>query len=298
MSTRTWATFAEQLTLDLASIEKRFGGVLSRSSIINVDPNRGSSGGFAFIGFAEWDWSPDDELIAERTSLLRAYDEWYHRFRILHRGALPEVLQRIADADQLIRRWLEREGGDHSVPSTVERAAQIVDATFAELRGLVAMVSPGVGGVFAVPDTSVLLRDPDVAVYGAQIGSTAYTVVLLPSVLSELDDLKDRGRTSEVRGAAERAVRRLKGLRDRGDLRAGVTVQGYVRLRAEHRDSDPREMLPWLDPTIPDDRLLGGALHLQAREPTSSVVLVTTDFNLQTKAAAAGAPFVEPPKPR
>lgn len=150
--------------------------------------------------------------------------------------------------------------------------------------------------MFAVPDTSVLLRDPDVAVYGAQIGRTAYSVVLLPSVLSELDDLKDRGRTPEVREAAERAVRRLKGLSDRGDLRAGVTVQGNVSLRVEHRDNDPREMLPWLDPTVPDDRLLGDALHLQAREP--SVVLVTTDFNLQTKAAAAGAPFVEPPKPR
>jgi hypothetical protein len=61
----------------------------SRFRIINVEPSRGSTGGFAFSGFAERDWDSDDELIAERTSLLGAEDEWYHRSWVLHRKLGP-----------------------------------------------------------------------------------------------------------------------------------------------------------------------------------------------------------------
>jgi predicted ribonuclease YlaK len=191
---------------------------------------------------------------------------------------------------------LQRNGWDHSIPSTVEQALQKLRSTFAELQALLDLAVHGGGELLAVPDTGVLLRDPDPAAYATVIGTATYTVVLLPTVLSELDDLKDRGRTPEIRDAAESAVRRLKGFRDRGDLRTGVKVQGNVRLKAEHRECNPRDVLGWLDPTVPDDRILGAALDLQSRAPASSVVLVTTDFNLENKAAVAGLPFVEPVK--
>lgn len=121
-----------------------------------------------------------------------------------------------------------------------------------------------------------------------------FTVVLLPPVVSELDELKDRGRTPDVRQKANKALRRLKGLRDRGDVRTGVPVQGQVSLRIQHREVRAREILDWLDPDVPDDRILAGTLDLQARFPSAIVVLATRDLNLQTKAAAADVPFVDP----
>ena len=70
------------------------------------------------------------------------------------------------------------------------------------------------------------------------------------------------------------------------NLLDGVPVARRVRLRAENREPVLHDVLTWLDPTVPDDRLLGAALDVQARQPSAVVVLVTGDLNLQTKAAA------------
>lgn len=75
-------------------------------------------------------------------------------------------------------------------------------------------------------------------------------------------------------------------------------MAGQVRLRLEHREIDARSVLSWLDPAVPDDRLLGAALRLQSDHPAGVVVLVTGDLNLQNKADAVGLPYAEPPEPR
>jgi predicted ribonuclease YlaK len=114
-------------------------------------------------------------------------------------------------------------------------------------------------------------------------------------VLGELDELKDRGRTPDVREKAGKAVRRLKGYRDRGSLAEGVTVTGKIRLRLEHREVNAQSVLDWLDPAVPDDRIIAAALRLQSDHPAGLVILVTTDINLQNKADATGLPYAEPP---
>ena len=145
-----------------------------------------------------------------------------------------------------------------------------------------------------VPDTNVLLRNPAPEDLGAAVDATSYMAHLLPTVLAELDELKDRGRTQDVRDKAEKAVRRLKGFRDRGHLAAGVKVAGNVYLRAEHREVDPPSVLSWLDPRVPDDRIIAGALHLQSNYHAGTVVLITADINLQNKADVVGPPFAKP----
>ena len=67
-----------------------------------------------------------------------------------------------------------------------------------------------------------------------------------------------------------------------------------MTLRAEHREVRCADILNWLDPDVPDDRILASALDLQARRPAATVVLMTRDLNLQTKAAAVAMPFAEP----
>ena len=287
-------SFSERLAASLDELEQRYADILDRSAIRNVDPNRLYPNSGAFIGFPSWGWEPDETLVPDRTHLLAAVNDRYALFRLLHRSALPETEKRINDAMELIRGWLAREGGDYSIPSTIDRAREKVTDTFAELRALVVLGTHGPAGVIAVPDTNVLISDPDVATYATALGTDDYVVVLLTTVMRELDDLKDRGRTPDVRDKAAAAVRRVKGLRDRGDLRTGVKVAGKVTLRAEHREVDVRGVLDWLDPDVPDDRILGSALDLQARQPSATVVLVTGDINLQNKAAAVGMPFADP----
>jgi hypothetical protein len=285
--------FADMLVAQLATLHARYVALLERMEIRNVDPNRGGGGSVAFIGFASWGWTPNPDLVNDRTRLHSGLDEWVSLFRLIHRDALPETAKRIESAESLLRRWLAQEGSDHSVPSNIADAISKVRTTFDELRTLIAQVAVGTGGYLVVPDTNALLREPDVASYGTALGTDEYCVVMVPPVLAELDEQKDRGRTEEVRKAANTAIRRLKGLRDRGDARQGVRVQGRTTLRFEHRDVRPPEILEWLDTSVPDDRLLAAALDLQGRMPTSSVVLVTSDINLQTKASVAALPFLD-----
>lgn len=287
-------SFAERLVDELEELRDAFLDLITRSSIVNTDPNQGSSGYAVFVGFPAWGWGPDEALVGERTRLLERLEEWISLFILLHRTALPETRTRSDAQLRLLRGWLTREGGDRSVPSTLENAKAAATAAFRELAHLVELGTHGPADTLVVPDTNALIRQPDVALHARSVGSATCTIVMLTTVVAELDDLKDRGRTDDVRVKAAAALRRLKGFRDRGDLRIGVTVEGQVKLRMEHREVQVREVLGWLDPTVPDDRILGGSLDLQARNPSATVVLVTSDMNLQNKAAAVGMPFADP----
>ncbi|RNI17972.1 PIN domain-containing protein [Flexivirga caeni] len=147
-----------------------------------------------------------------------------------------------------------------------------------------------------VVDTNTLLDNPDLSAYISLLGSR-YMAHVLPVVLRELDDLKRGGRNPEIREAARRADRRLKGLRTNGgDIRTGVKVAGDVWARFEHVEPRDDGRLPsWLDLTVPDDRLVASALLLQSDHPGAKLTVATGDLNLQTKLAAVRLPFIELP---
>lgn len=110
-------------------------------------------------------------------------------------------------------------------------------------------------------------------------------VHLLPVVLREIDDLKRGGKTQQLREAAQRADRRLKGLRDNGDALSGVRVAGEVYAVFEHVEPRDDRLPSWLDLTVPDDRFTASSLLLQAELPGSALYVATGDLNLQTKPA-------------
>jgi predicted ribonuclease YlaK len=168
------------------------------------------------------------------------------------------------------------------VAATFDRLLDIASATGSDTLRL-------------VPDTNALIRNADLASYTRSAPATTFAVHLLPTVLSELDDLKDRGKTQELRDKAQGVVRRLKGLRDKGNLATGVNLTKTITVQAEAREVDVRAVLDWLDPSVPDDRLLAAALRLQSDHPAGTVVLVTSDLNLQNKADAVGLPYIETP---
>ena len=97
-----------------------------------------------------------------------------------------------------------------------------------------------------------------------------------------------------MREAAKRADRRLKGLRDRGDVRAGVRVVGEVTAVFDYVEPKAEGLPSWLDLSVPDDRFVASSLLLQSGHPGSALYVATSDLNLQNKLAAVGLPFIEP----
>jgi rRNA-processing protein FCF1 len=297
VSVRDYQSYLSRVRADLAALAAELDSLLDGSTIRYVNPNRPGSP-LVFVMAADWGWGDSDEKTAvAQMELIGRYSDWFERFMLLLPNPTPDVQRKITGADKFLRRWVARDGGfDHSIPQTIDQAKAVAArelCVFDELLDLAAW--RGDATVHVVPDTNTLLRNPSVEEFASVVGSSAYLVHIVTTVLGELDELKDRGRTPDVREKAAKAVRRLKGYRDRGSLAAGVTVAGKIRLRLEHREVNARSVLEWLDPDVPDDRIIAGALRLQSDHPAALVVLVTADINLQNKADAVGLPYAEPP---
>lgn len=274
-----------------------FRRIVGDSSIHYVNPNRAGSG-VVFMGAADWGWEPSTpEAIASRMQLLGRYRDWFVRLRLLFSHPTPDVARKLTVTNEFVERWLLRpDTFDHSIPRSVERAVEVATGKVDAIRELLDLARHGGSGELrVVPDTSALMRNPDLASYQRSFGSTPFVVHLTPPVLAELDDLKDRGKTQDVRDSAQAVVRRIKGMRDKGRLAVGVTLTKSVTVKTEAKEVDARAVLDWLDPAVPDDRLIAYALRLQSDHPSGVVVLVTSDLNLQTKADAAGLPYLETP---
>jgi rRNA-processing protein FCF1 len=281
--------YRDTLLANVDEIESEFTHVLDRSSIqaANLPSN--------FIGFARHRWAPsNDELTAARMATLRNLRDFEPRFRLLFPHPTPEVAERLDTGLSHLYRWLDRDTDDHSIPATVQAAQTKIAEAIEDLRSLTRLLPDDDWPTRLVVDTNALLDDPDLAIYATTLGQR-YMVHVLPVVLGELDDLKRAGRIPEIRDAARKADRRLKALRDNGNVRVGARVAGDIYAVFEHTEPVGNGLPGWLERTVPDDRLVASVLLLQSAHPGSTVHVATSDLNLQTKLAAVGLPHLEPP---
>jgi predicted ribonuclease YlaK len=151
------------------------------------------------------------------------------------------------------------------------------------------------GGTIYVPDTNALLFNPQLENWRFS-ESPKFVLVLTPTVLKELDELKVSHRNETVREKSEKLISRIKGYRARGRITEGVPlVKGISEILALAVEPNVTNSLPWLDAQNSDDRILVSTLEVMRQRPRSTVILVTRDINLQNKAEFARIPFAEPP---
>lgn len=288
-------SYLDRLMADLDALADDYAEVLNYSTVVDIDPDPDGRYGIIVVGLPLWAWgSSDSPLEAERMRLLGRIRDWAPRLRLLFPHPVPEVADRLDKGLDRLDAWLLRQRGDHTVPSTTEAAHSQLSATVGDLRGLSALLPADAHPVRLAPDTNALIDEPDLAAYRPVLGPR-YMAHVLPVVLGELDDLKRGGRNEQVRDGARAADRRLKGLRDNGDVRVGARVAGEVLAVFEHIEPAAAGLPSWLDLSVPDDRFVASCLRLQSAHPGSALSVATSDLNLQTKLATVGLPFVEPP---
>jgi hypothetical protein len=150
----------------------------------------------------------------------------------------------------------------------------------------------------AIPDTNALLGNPDVEHWRFE-GAGHFTIILTPTVLSEIDVLKIGHKSQDVRDKAVKLIRKFKEYRRRGSLIEGISVvKDSVSLRAIALEPDMSQTLPWLEATNADDRFLATALEVIRKNLGVRVFIVTSDINMQNKAEMAGIPSREVPAQR
>ncbi|GAA3760878.1 PIN domain-containing protein [Streptomyces tremellae] len=289
-------TYRERLLEQLDAIERDYLAVLEASEIQYVNPNRPGSYEVIIITAADWGWAPSGPALeTQRMELLRRLRGWMPRFRLLFPHPTPEAAEKLKDSLEHLERWLVRKGtwSDWTIPQHMPEAVKLLQASVQQLRSLTDLLPTDPWPVRLTVDTNALIDNPDLAAYTDQIGPR-YMAHLLPVVLRELDEKKRAGRTDVLREAAKKADRRLKGLRNNGDVTLGVRVAGDVHAVFEYIEPKSDALPDWLDLDVPDDRFIASTLLLQSQHPGSAWYVATSDINLQTKLHAVALPFIEP----
>jgi hypothetical protein len=288
---------AEQLIQELAAFSDQVEAFVDASTI-QYRPEDPDS--MVIQLWHDYRWGPLNNPGQQlQRQLLETWRPLMERVRLLLGSDPSATHERLDELDAFVIRWLDRPTGefDFTIPKSIPDAKERFRAELAPCFELLDSLGQSTGATTVVPDTNVLIRSPDVARYDRVLGVSAYTVVLIPPVLAELDALKVGRISPEVREKARKFSERIKEWRRRGVLHRGVKVQGQVAVRTEGREPNLGASLSWLDPTVVDDRIIACVLELQRRHPTARIVLLTGDVNLLAKADMAGIPTADTPDP-
>lgn len=236
----------------------------------------------------------DDIGRQTQSNLLEEYRRFYSLVSVLIQDQPKATVKELEQFDKTITRTIEQD--QTWCKTTTEAFEKAEQALQAQLTLLNHLYDPSEGEPIYVPDTNALMYNPDIENWEFS-HSPQFTLVLLPTVLSELDSLKINHRNENVRNKAEKFIRKVKEYRRRGKLTTGVeVVKGKIKIQAMAQEPRMETSLLWLDSANNDDRLLAGVIEVMRNRPRSPVAAVSRDINFQNKAEFASIPFVEPPE--
>ncbi len=227
------------------------------------------------------------QQVNAQMQLKRVFDGWLERLKISFKGAPDDIQHKLDEAECNFRIWVEFDNNWQLCPdrSENERRMRLKANAFDKILDI--LDAGKSNGIIIVPDTNAIIKEPDPVQYRTLAGANAFKFLLLPSVLSELDKLKNLHRNPDFRDKAEKVITRIKGWRKQGTLSVGVVVDQTIQVQALHNEPNMKSTLTWLDPNVLDDRIVASLLEIQASSPADRVILVTGDINLQNKADAA-----------
>lgn len=285
--------FSSRLRQELKNFESLMMNLIN-SSTIEYRSNRSRS---MVIISPHYYWGkPDENQRALQLRLRESYTVWHQLFLQLFKSAPEDMLKRIDETNKFVMRWIEKES-DWSIPSSVEEARLVFQERIQVLYEFIQMLDePDLEEVVVVPDTDSLVLNPDFTQFAGLVGKSAYTVVILPTVLYELDLLKRSHREKKVREKVSSVIKKLKDLKEKGSLLKGIKLDPAITVKILAREPDFSDAPNWLDSSIHDDRMIASTLEIQRKKPSALVVLVTSRINLQNKAELSNLPFLEPPE--
>lgn len=204
--------------------------ILDVSSVRFDDANANSSGVW-FVGRNEWQWGDLPDEAAPRVGRAREALRHLREFTANAARHAPDRKQELEQLDDQLERIIEQPNGTYprgAPESTIEKIGGSVAADVDEYRRVISRLpsAHGDGERLLIVDTSALLDRPDLQNW--LLDGAAWTVILLPQVLSELDDRKRDDRTRE---AATKVINQIEEFDRRGDTFTGVSLAGKLSVR-------------------------------------------------------------------
>ena len=245
-------------------------------------------GGGVILIAPDYFWGePSDEQRNAQLTIKRGYEQWFEVFRSAFAKSPADLSRRIKKADQRMRKWIELHSNWALQPDPGLNEQKLREDADEFMKILAILDAGRPTQAILVPDTNAIIGHPDPVEYRPIAGDVSFVFLLLPTVLAELDTLKNTHRNPDFREKVNKAITRVKGWRNQGSLRDGVTVDRTITVRAVAIEPDMQNTLKWLDKENRDDRIIAAVLEVQSAHPTAQVILVTGDINLLNKADVA-----------
>lgn len=220
-------------------------------------------------------------------AIKRDYEEWVGIFKSIFAKPTDQLNRRIKEADSRVRRWIELKP-NWSISHDRAAIEEKLRADVKLFYGMLAILDAnGPGATILIPDTNAIIDEPSPIHYKSIASDDTFVFLLLPTVLAELDALKINHRNPDFRKKVNKVIARVKGWRNQGGLREGVTVDRTIKVKAVASEPKMGTTLSWLDENNRDDRIIASVLEVQSTYPNARVVLVTGDINLSNKADVA-----------
>ncbi len=239
-----------------------------------------------------WD-SPTEIEQTLQIKLKKSYGVWIETFKLFTENSPEASKRKMVQTDKFVTNWIEKKN-DWGIPNTIPEAKNKFETEikfFYETLNLYA--NNGEKEIIVIPDTNALIEEPDPKSYKTITTSDKLTIIFLPTVLSELDDLKIKSSNPDFQKKVKAVISRLKGYRQQGNLIDGVMVEKTIKLKMVASEPNFERTLSWLDRENNDDRIIASALEIQRDNPSSAVCLVTSDINLQNKTEMARLSYID-----
>jgi hypothetical protein len=239
-----------------------------------------------------WD-SPTEIEQTLQIRLKKSYGLWIETFKLFTENSPEASKRKIDQTDKFVINWIEKKS-DWGIPNTIPEAKTKFETEikfFYDTLNLYA--NNGDKEIIIIPDTNALIQEPDPKSYKILTASEKLIIIFLPTVLSELDELKIKSSNPDFQKKVKSVITRLKGYRQQGNLMDGVIVEKTIKLKMIASEPNFERTLSWLDRENNDDRIIASALEIQRDNPSSAVCLVTSDINLQNKTEMARLSYID-----
>lgn len=248
------------------------------------------------LSFKQYRWK---ELSIEgkqlQSTLYNEYNKYKEIVRYLLQKQVKNTIEEFEKNNDLIIGYIEYtkalKGND-----TESSIYEIVSMSLKNISKILRDIfSKEDSNVVVVPDTNALLQNNQLAEWKFD-EFMKFEILLLPTVLSELDKLKIDIAKPNRSSKATTIIRQIKEYRRRGKLTVGVNiVKDKITLRTIAIEPNFKNTLEWLDVNNQDDRIIASFLEVVRDCPNNDIRLVTSDINLQNKMEFAELPFIETP---
>jgi len=253
-------------------------------------------GEFQIIGNPN-EWREPDHIQKNlQVKLKKEYLNLYEHIKFITVNLPDHIQTEIQRIHESFIEWIDK-SPNCSLPDSIEEAKQEFSENAKKLNELVGLPRETESTDYIlIPDTNSLINCPDLSKYSSIVNTEVYTVILLPTVLEELDELKVKYKDADLKKKAESVIKRIKGYRTQGNMQEGVKVNKTINVKMVAQEPNFNNTLGWLDKTNNDDRIIASVIEIQRERPRDTLILVSSDINLQNKSEMALVPHEETPK--